>query len=479
MYSGKSLPAGKSQKALEKRLAENIPEELLDLFPGVDVVAGIKYMGGKRDLYATVLKEFHKDHKDAPELLAKAIERGDRDLIYRIAHTIKGLAANIGAKDLKTVAGKIEVASARAGSIPTQSDLDEFTICLNEFFTISEKIQATFARAISYSEAAGNLTVEKKHKILIVDDDRTNIDILVDALGPEYETYVAQNGRQALIQVASNPPDLILMDVLMPEMNGFEACRKLKSEAQTKDIPVIFISAMKETDDEYIGLENGAIDYLVKPFHPKIVRARVKNHLKLRNSMLDLERLNKLALDANPNTGLPGNNSVAKAVSDAILNRDPVCVVYVDLDYFKAFNDKYGFARGDDVIRFAADLLTRAPVGFGCQNTFVGHIGGDDFLLIVDADKCRPVCESVISRFDESIGNFYDAVDAKAKCLLSLNRKGEQVEYPLISISMAGVDLTLGAFSQYLEVNDACAEVKKKAKAIPGSSFYIDMRRTE
>jgi diguanylate cyclase (GGDEF)-like protein len=460
-------------------LAENIPDDVFDLFPGVDVIAGIKYMGGKRDLYANVLKEFHKDYKDASELLAKAIERGDRDLMYRMAHTIKGLAANVGATDLKAVAGKIEVASARAGSIPTQSDLDEFNICLNEFFTTSEKIQAAFTQAIPYSGLTGTLSVEKKHKILIVDDDRINVDILVDALGPEYETYVAQNGRHALIQVASNPPDLILMDVLMPEMNGYEACRKLKSEAQTKDIPVIFISAMKETDDEYIGLENGAIDYLVKPFHPKIVRARVKNHLELRNSMLDLERLNKLALDANPNTGLPGNNSVAKAVSNAISNRDPVCVVYVDLDYFKAFNDKYGFARGDDVIRFTADLLTKAPAQFGCQNTFVGHIGGDDFLFIVDADKCRSVCESVISRFDEKIGNFYDAVDAKAKCLLSLNRKGEQVEYPLISISMAGVDLTLRGFTQYLEVNDACAEVKKKAKAIPGSNLYIDMRRTE
>ena len=317
---------------------------------------------------------------------------------------------------------------------------------------------------------------EMKHKILIVDDSRTGIDILVAALCSEYETYVAKSGREALLRVANNPPDLILLDIVMPEMDGYEVCRRLKSDGRTKDIPVIFISAMKESDDEYHGLEIGAIDYLVKPVHANIVRARVKNHLTLRFAMLELERLNKLALDANPNTGLPGNNSVAKAISDAILNETPVCVIYADLDYFKAFNDKYGFARGDDVIRFTAGLLTRAVAESDIRNAFIGHIGGDDFILMVDSEKCKGVCESIVSRFDESISGFYDEADSEAKCLLSLNRKGEPVEFPLMSISLAGVDLTQRSLTQYLEVNDACAELKKKAKAIPGSSFCIDRR---
>ncbi len=316
----------------------------------------------------------------------------------------------------------------------------------------------------------------KKQRILVVDDERINIDILVDTLNPEYETFVAKNGYQALQRVASHLPDLILLDIMMPEMDGFEVCRRLKSDETTRDIPVIFITALGDETDESIGLESGAIDYLVKPINPVILKSRVKNHLALRAAMLELDRLNRLALDANPCTGLPGNNSIASAVTEAIENKKPVSVIYADLDHFKAFNDKYGFARGDAVIRYTAQTIKETLSDIGCPDAFIGHIGGDDFIIILPSISCRDACEEIIRRFDEEISRFYDEKDAATRSLQSINRLGEATLYPIMSISLAGVDLTLRPFHQYLEVNDSCTEVKKAAKAMAGSCFLMDRR---
>jgi len=132
---------------------------------------------------------------------------------------------------------------------------------------------------------------EEQQKILVVDDERLNINVLVDLLKPDYKMMAAKNGEQALKAVKiANPPDLILLDIMMPEMDGYEVCRRLKADEATRDIPVIFVTAMGETSDETKGLEVGAVDYLTKPISPPIVQARVKTHLALRRNMADLQQ---------------------------------------------------------------------------------------------------------------------------------------------------------------------------------------------
>jgi len=132
---------------------------------------------------------------------------------------------------------------------------------------------------------------EDQQKVLVVDDERMNIDILVNLLKPDYKVMAAKNGKQALKAVKTvGPPDLILLDIMMPEMDGYEVCRRLKAEQTTRDIPVIFITAMEETRDEANGFEVGAVDYLTKPISPPVVHARVKTHLALRRNMAELQK---------------------------------------------------------------------------------------------------------------------------------------------------------------------------------------------
>ena len=192
----------------------------------------------------------------------------------------------------------------------------------------------------------------------------------------------------------------------------------------------------------------------------------------------ELERLYGLALDANPMTGLPGNNSVTAAITKAMEKGESICVIFSDLDNFKAFNDKYGFAHGDDVIRFTADVLRRSLEAAHCPDAFVGHVGGDDFVLLPPSDKTKDVVEFIIREFDSGIIDFYSDEDLAQGFISSTNRQGQKEDFPIMTISLAGVDLSHNQYQEYIAVNDACAELKKKSKSIPGSSFCLDLRRT-
>jgi diguanylate cyclase (GGDEF)-like protein len=289
---------------------------------------------------------------------------------------------------------------------------------------------------------------------------------------------VARSGERAIKLAKSNePPGLILLDIIMPSMDGYEVCRILQSDHKTKDVPIIFVTAMCDDDDEYKGLGMGAVDYITKPIRPSIVRARVKNHIERYLALKELERLNKLAFDANPSTGLPGNNSIAEAITLALENQRDVCVIHADLDNFKAYNDKYGFARGDDVIRFTSETLKRVLIKSKSDDIFIGHIGGDDFVLISPSSECQLVAKTIIKTFDEGIRKFYDNFDLEQNGIVSVNRAGEKQFFPIVSLSLSGVDLSRRSFTQYIEVNDVCAEVKKLAKSIAGSCFYMDRRK--
>lgn len=319
--------------------------------------------------------------------------------------------------------------------------------------------------------------MDRQHKILIVDDAAENIKLLTSLLKEEYQTFFAKNGKTALQVAKSKQPDLILLDIVMPEMDGYQVCKLLQQDPETTEIPVIFVSAKAEVGDETKGFDAGAVDYIIKPISPPVVKARVKTHLRLREAMAELKRLNRLARDANPMTGLPGNTAVTQEIKQAMANGRNVCVLYVDLDNFKAYNDKYGFARGDDIILYTSEILIGALKEMQITDGFIGHIGGDDFVTIVESDRAEAFATQIIQVFDNGVRQFYDSEDLANGHISAKNRRGEKQTFPLMSISLAGVDLALGAYSQYLQVNDACAEAKKEAKRLLGSSFFRDRRQ--
>ena len=216
--------------------------------------------------------------------------------------------------------------------------------------------------------------------VLIVDDTPANIEILSSILGAEYEVLFATSGREALDLVARQIPDLILLDIMMPAMDGYEVCKQLKANPQTRNVPVIFITALSEEADEARGLEVGAIDYISKPISAPIVKARVRNHLQLKRYRDILEDLT--ARDGL--TGIANRRRLDEFLAQEWLRgrrtQSPLSICLTDIDFFKRFNGCYGHAAGDDCLRRVALALasvSRRPADL------VARYGGEEFVCVL------------------------------------------------------------------------------------------------
>lgn len=222
--------------------------------------------------------------------------------------------------------------------------------------------------------------MDKAQKILMVDDEQLNLEILLSLLANDYRVLAAKNGQQALMAVDNNKPDLILLDITMPEMDGYEVCRRLKMEHATHDIPVIFLTARHDVESETRGFELGAVDYITKPFHGSTVRARVKTHLALKRKTDLLEQLAFLdGLTEIPNRR-SFENTFEREWGAALRRRESIALIMMDVDMFKQYNDHYGHGAGDDCLRQVAQALSQSLSRTG---DFPARYGGEEFVAVL------------------------------------------------------------------------------------------------
>lgn len=238
-----------------------------------------------------------------------------------------------------------------------------------------------------------------RQTVLIVDDTSANIEVLNAILGVEYEILFATSGQDALAILADQIPDLILLDITMPEMDGYEVCRRLKADPHTRNIPVIFITSLSNEEDETRGLEVGAIDYISRPISAPVVKARVQNHLELKRYRDKLENLS--AMDGL--TGIPNRRRFDEFLDQEWLrglrNQSPLSVCMMDVDFFKRFNDFYGHAAGDNCLRRVAKALASA---IQRPADFVARYGGEEFVYVLpDTDANGTV--ALAEKFRDSV----------------------------------------------------------------------------
>jgi len=305
-------------------------------------------------------------------------------------------------------------------------------------------------------------------KILVIDDSPFFRGQLKLSLSKEYDVVEAGTGADGLEMVKREKPDLVLLDVVMPDYSGFEICRILRESESNNLMPIIMITSQDAQEDILVGLELGADDYVKKPFNERELLSRIRNIFR----RIDRNR------NANPLTGLSGNLEIQREMQSRISKGLSFGVVYVDLDNFKAYNDVYGFSNGDRIIILTADIIRDQVVLWGNPDDFVGHIGGDDFIMITTPDKTVSISEQVIEEFDEKVLNFYNEEDRNRGCITTKNRKGETDTFPLMSISLAIVTNERRELNSAVEIGDIAADVKKKLKTMAGSNYFID-RRTD
>jgi diguanylate cyclase (GGDEF)-like protein len=306
-----------------------------------------------------------------------------------------------------------------------------------------------------------------QRRILIVDDDPLIRHIVVTALAKDgYAINEADSGAEGLAQASASQPDLILLDVMMPDVDGYEICFKLRSNPLTVNIPIVMLTALGEIGERVRGMQMGADDYITKPFDPRELRSRVDAHL--RRSARDLS--------ASPLTKLPGNPIIEQVLSARLASREPLAVMYIDLTHFKSYNDEYGWLRGDEVIRMLGQEILDVVTEIGGKDDFIGHVGGDDFIVITTPERAKPLAEELIRRFDARIPQSYNEVDRARGYVEVTDRQGQPFRAPIATLAIAIVANDRRPLEHPLQVASCAAEVKKFVKSLPGSQFAFDRR---
>lgn len=304
--------------------------------------------------------------------------------------------------------------------------------------------------------------------MLVVDDD-PNVGLLISAVLKKYNYSVTtlHDGEEVLVFLKDHKPDLILLDLRMPGIDGYALCKRIREAPDTRDIPVIILSGVSEVDARVTTIELGADDFITKPFDVRELRARINRILKRKSADTAL----------NPLTRLPGSPAIEEEVLRRIAEDKAFAFCYVDADNFKSYNDVYGYAKGDDVIKRIAALLLEKTKALAGHDYFVGHVGGDDFVFLAPPDKAEQAAKAITEEFDRMIASFYSEADRRRGFITTMDRKNQTRDFPIMSLTVAIV--APRTQHHYAKIVESAAELKRYAKDLPDrrGSIYVKDRR--
>lgn len=306
--------------------------------------------------------------------------------------------------------------------------------------------------------------IRRKNFFLITQN--TDLRERLGALWPEEDVTWMFFGRgsEALEHLFHCPPDLLVVDNVLADFRGEDLVRLIKSENVYRQVPVVLCIEENDLPLDFSQIEID--DFLVCPFQSNVVKSRLD---------LAVFRASR-ELDASPLTKLPGNTSIIHKIQALIDTQEDFALIYADLDHFKSFNDKYGFSRGDEVLMMTARVIVNTIRGIAHMQSFIGHVGGDDFVCTLPADKAEQACKALISNFDSIVPNFYDREDRGRGCILSVDRQGKEQTFPLMAISLAVVFNAKGKLTHFGQASQIAMNLKKEAKKNPASSYVLDRR---
>ncbi len=304
--------------------------------------------------------------------------------------------------------------------------------------------------------------------ILVVEDDPTIAELLKETLDIEgYSTVTVLNGEDAVQFALCEMPQLIILDIMLPGMNGYEVTKQLRDHPKTMNIPIIVLSACMSHADKTFAFELGVDNYITKPFDTDELLARIRRQLR---------RIQQGSLS--PLTQLPGGLQLERAISNKLNTSEPWSFLYLDLDNFKAFNDVYGFLAGNNMILLVGQVCQRVVYEFGNVTDFVGHIGGDDFLIMTTPDKAQFLCKQILERYRQQSVALYRREDLERGSISGVDRKGRAYQFPLVSLSIGVVNNRMRHPHSLDEIGILVAEAKRHAKQSSDNIFSISSQRS-
>ena len=304
-------------------------------------------------------------------------------------------------------------------------------------------------------------------EIYIIDDDESSLPIFRELFRND-DGFKFIGVKTEEIDVAlKNIPFLIIINEDAIDRDVIDVCKKIRTDEDNKITPIIVVSSNTDRKHRLNVLEESVEYYIKKPVDADYLYHTIKNLNRLLNINRRISAL----------TGLPGNVQIHAELKKRITNKGEFSVLYLDLDNFKAYNDVYGFLRGDEIIEFTAQATLRCIHEQFQEGAFVGHIGGDDFVAIIPSIEVDEICQTILAMFENGVKKFFTDDDLEKGYIEVANRKGIIEQFPLTSLSIAAVIAEKGRFSNILEIGEIGAQVKHMAKTTMGSSYAVDRRQ--
>ena len=291
-------------------------------------------------------------------------------------------------------------------------------------------------------------------RILIVEDDFDISNMLrIYFQSQEYDVTVAARGEDALEMCRHQLPQIVVLDIMLPDMDGYDVCREMRGNLRTSHIPIIFLTQKDERSDKIQGLELGADDYITKPFDVEELKLRVKNAI----ARARYESL------TNPTTGLPSGRLIEDQLRQ-LMRRDEWGIVLLGISGFAAFTEVYGFVAGEEVLRFTSMTLTDIVDSLGTANDLVGHIGADDFIVITNRDLVERMALTLEEKFAAEVGPHYDWQTRDRGYLVVRDDTGKETRAELMHLSIGVVTSDDGPFADIREITEAAASARREGQ---------------
>ncbi len=305
-------------------------------------------------------------------------------------------------------------------------------------------------------------------KVLVVEDEQHLAELAsIKLSNAGYRVLTAVDGEEALTKIKTSKPDLVLLDLTLPVKDGFEVCFELRRDAETRDLPIILLLSKGQDPEQVKAMGLRVDDFLLKPFSPRDVLVKV-------NTLMARARYLK---EANPLTGWPGKQHIHDQIARLLEEDRHFDLIFFDLDNFRVYNQVYGFAKGNDVIKFLAGTIRESLSGLQEADYYLGHAGGDDFMALLPPKKGEQIAGEVIKRFEAGVGEMYSPEDRERGGIVAQNRQGITKQWPVLTLSAALVTNETRGFSEPLEVEGVGLELLRYAKSMPGSNYVWDRRR--
>ena len=303
--------------------------------------------------------------------------------------------------------------------------------------------------------------------IYIIDNTESVLNVLNQIFKDDVDYQFRSVKTEELELALKNIPDMIIIDEDTINVDIIELCKSIRANEDNSITPIVVISSNWDKEHRIKILEESVEYFIIKPVDREYLYYTIKNMLRLLQSNRTISAL----------TGLPGNIQIQAEIKKRLLNRETFAMFYFDLDNFKAYNDIYGFSNGDEIIKFTARTIVNNIHNLGLENSFIGHIGGDDFIAILEATDYDKISRDIISDFDTYVLGYYNAEDVARGFLEVANRRGIIEQFPLTSISIGIVEVTPGRFKSTLEIGEVGAQVKHQAKSVMGRAYVVNRRK--